>query len=85
MWAVLILARADAGDSAPCFLTPLWPVPHSQTVRNSQKRTLIVEELVVLLWIFPFNPISALILSSTFAAGALNKQRRAKERNHLVI
>jgi len=29
-------ARADAGDSAPCFLILLWPAPHTRTVRHSQ-------------------------------------------------
>lgn len=36
MRAVLMLARANAEDGAPCFLTQRWPAPQSQAVRHYQ-------------------------------------------------
>lgn len=44
-----------------------------------------MDTLVMLLKIFPFNPIAALLLAGIFAAGAFSRQRPSRKRTTLTI
>jgi hypothetical protein len=44
----LQLARADAGDNAPCFLIHHWPTPHSQAVISHAKEAFMKSAVVVI-------------------------------------